>query len=315
MIGLVEVSRSFRAMTTGVEAIVCVPEVLRSEAEPALCRVQDLFIEMEKRFSRFHPGSELSRLNQSAGKEFKASPLLYEIVAAAVSSAQLTGGIFDPTILPYLISAGYDRSFELLDTPRKTSVKYRDLPGHTWRDVRLDPETFTIYLPEGCSIDLGGIAKGWTVDRAACFLEKYHNFAINAGGDIILKGTQVDGTPWTVGIEDPLNRKPNLCVLKLTGGAICTSTTIQRQWRLNHMRKHHLIDPRTGLPSDSGVISATVIAGTAALAETLSKAALILGPPDGLELIEKHTPAMGLLVLKDGRRLTSCGFRRLPRVS
>jgi FAD:protein FMN transferase len=313
MLELAEVSRSFRAMSTGVEAIVCVPEVQRSEAEAALGQVQNLFEEREKQLSRFRADSELSRLNQSAGQEFKASPWLYEILAAAVGSAQLTDGIFDPTILPCLISAGYDRSFELLNIPRKTSGMDQNLPGYTWRDIWLDPGTLSIRLPEGCSIDLGGIAKGWTVDRASRYLEKFQNCAVNAGGDIVVKGTQADGSPWTAAIEDPLNRKLNLGVFSLSGEAICTSTTTQRQWRINNSRKHHLIDPRTGLPSDSGVISAIVMAGTAVLAETISKAALILGPQDGLRLIEKLKPARGMLVLQDGRRLTSAGFGKLTQ--
>jgi FAD:protein FMN transferase len=313
VIGLVELSRTFRAMSTGIEAIVCVPEAQRSEAELALSRVQYLFAETENRLSRFRTESELSRLNQSAGQQFAASPLLYEIIAEAVSSAQLTGGIFDPTILHYLISAGYDRSFELLNIPRKTSIPDPNPARHTWRDIWLDPPALSIYLPEGCSLDLGGIAKGWTVDRAGRYLDKFQNYAVNAGGDIFVKGTQTDDSPWTVGIEDPLNRKSEIGVLSLSGVAICTSTTTQRHWQINHLRKHHLIDPRTGLPSDSGVISATVIAGTAALAETISKAALILGPQGGLQLIEKQKPARGMLVLDDGRCLTSSGFRKLTR--
>jgi FAD:protein FMN transferase len=310
---LVELSRSFRAMSTGVEAIVCVPEAQKSEAETALSRVQNLFTEMENKLSRFRTCSELSRLNQSAGHAFRASPLLYEVVENAVSSARLTGGIFDPTILPCLISAGYDCSFELLTITHQPPATDHYPPGHTWRDIWLDPETLSICLPEGCAIDLGGIAKGWTADRAGRYLEKFHHFAVNAGGDIIANGTQPDGSPWTVGIEDPLQRKPNICLLSLSSGAICTSATTQRQWRTGHGQKHHLIDPRSGLPSDSGVISATVIAETAALAETISKAALILGPRRGLQLIEQQTPARGMLVLKDGRRLTSAGFRKYPQ--
>jgi FAD:protein FMN transferase len=310
MNGLVELSRSFRAMSTGVEVIVCVPEAQRSESELALSQVQNLFEEMEKQFSRFRTDSELSRLNQSSGRKFQASPLLYEIVAAAVSSAQLADGIFDPTILHYLVSAGYDRSFELLNIPRKISIMDKKLPRYTWRDILLDPGTHSIYLPEGCSIDLGGIAKGWTADRAGWYLEQFKNYAVNAGGDIVVKGTQADESPWTVGIKNPLNRKPDIGVLSLSGDAICTSTTTLRQWRINNIPKHHLIDPRTGLPSNSGVISATVIAGTAALAETISKAALILGPQDGLQLLEKLRPARGILVLKDGQCLTSSGFLR-----
>jgi FAD:protein FMN transferase len=314
MTGLIEISRSFQAMNTGVEAIVCVQEKLGPEADLALNGVQKLFTEIEKQLSRFRPNSELTRLNRSAGQKFEASPLLYEILWTAISWSQLTGGIFDPTILPHLISSGYDRSFELLESPPKTAITGTAFPIHTWRDIVMDPEAHSIYLPEGCSLDLGGIAKGWTVDRAGRLLQKYQNYAVNAGGDIVVRGKQGDGSRWTVGIEDPLNRQANLCVLSLSGCAICTSTTAQRQWRTNGIRKHHLIDPRTGAPAESEVISATVIANSAALAETISKAALILGPRDGLQFIEKQASVCGVLALNNGGCLASSCFRKLPQI-
>jgi FAD:protein FMN transferase len=310
---LTEVSRSFRAMNTGIEVVVCLPRDQKPEAEPALNMVQGLFAEVEKKLSRFRADSELSWLNQAAGQDFKASPLLYEIMTTAVSSARLTNGIFDPTILPYLESAGYNRSFEILKNTRHISPTTHHAPKHTWREIGLDPRTLSIFLPAGCSIDLGGIAKSWTADRAGRYLEKFHNYAIDAGGDIVVGGTQADGNPWKIGIEDPLNKKPNLVVLSLSGSAMCTSTTTKRKWMLNGIRQHHLIDPRTGAPSDSGVISATVIARTATLAETISKAALILGPRKGLQLIENQEGMQGILVTKNGKRFTSSNFPKIPQ--
>ena len=177
----------------------------------------------------------------------------------------------------------------------------------------MDRKTHSIYLPKEYSLDLGGIGKGWIVDRASRYLDKFKNYAINAGGDIIVKGTQADLSPWTIGIEDPLKRKPSLGVLNLTSEAICTSTTMQRQWQVNNVPKHHLIDPRSGHPTDSGVISATVIAKTAVLAEILAKSALILGPQNGLELIEKQKPTKGILVTEDGHLLVSSDFPKILR--
>jgi thiamine biosynthesis lipoprotein len=308
MSGLIEISRSFCSMNTRIEAVVCVPEPQSSEAERSLKHVQAIFDTVEIQFSRFRNDSELSRLNHSAGQVFKASLLLYEIVEAAIRSARLTDGIFDPTILPGLIESGYDRSFELIKRSRKKPITNQNPSTHRWQDIFMDPKTHSIYLPEGYCLDLGGIGKGWTVDRASRYLDKYQNYAINAGGDIIVKGTQADGSPWTIGIQDPLNRKPSLGILSLTNDAICTSTTLQRQWWINNVRKHHLIDPRSGLPANSGVISATVIAKTATLAETIAKAALILGLQEGLKFLENQQSVKGLLVLKDGRYMASSAF-------
>lgn len=304
----VEASRSFQSMNTGIETVVCVPEDQKPEAESALNTVQNWFLEAETRLSRFHPNSELSQLNRSYGRSFKASSLLYEVTAAAMNSAELTGGIFDPTILPYLAAAGYDRSFEMLKKSRRVTSMNSALLKNNWREISLDQQNRTISLPEGCSIDLGGIAKGWMVDQAGRYLEKFQNYAINAGGDIIVRGTQTDGSSWTIGIEDPKNKKPNLAILYLSGGAVCTSTVSKRKWRVNGIQQHHLIDPRTGAPANSGVISATVTAGSATLAETITKAALILGPQEGLDLIESCEETEGMLVLEDGSHLTSRGF-------
>jgi FAD:protein FMN transferase len=311
MNNLIELSRSFCAMSTGVEAVVCVPETRSAEAEQALTRVQNIFVRMEKRFSRFLETSELTQLNQSSGNAFKASADLFNSTAASLKAAQITNGIVDPCILPDLLAAGYDCSYELLGNSRNVSSVDRKVLEHPWKDILLIPGTHSIFLPKGCSLDLGGIAKSWTVDRAARRLNIFQNYAINAGGDMVVQGRQVDGSPWKVGIEDPLKRRITLGVLELSGGAVCTSSVMQRRWKVSDIWMHHLIDPRTGLPADSGIIACTVVAGTALLAETLAKAALILGPRDGLQLIEKHAPAQGMLIMENGRRLFSSDFRKM----
>jgi FAD:protein FMN transferase len=310
---LIEVSRSFQAMNTGVELVVCLPEDQKSVADSALTSVQNLFHEVETRLSRFRAESELSQLNRSAGQSFKASDWLFEIISAALRSAQLTGGIFDPSILPSLISAGYDRSFETLPESRCFPSADRALSRPSWQAIKLDSQTRSVFLPAGCAVDFGGIAKGWTVDRAGGCLTRFNNFAVNAGGDILVGGNQADGSPWSVGIEDPFNLKPNLLILYLSGLAVCTSSIAKRKWLLNGVSQHHLIDPRTGLPASSGIVSVTVIAGSAVLAETLSKSALIMGPSEGLRLLESQPDVAGMLILEDGSWLTSRGFSKYSK--
>jgi len=308
MIRLVEVSRTFRAMNTRVEGVVCVPRRQKASAEQALDQIQGLFCEAENKLSRFRPESELSLLNRSAGKAFKASDLLYEAFTAAVNSSHLTGGICDGTILACLKEAGYDRSFETLDQRQMGPEGEYQPSGYDSRDIKFDQSTHTITLPKGGGLDFGGIAKGWTADRAGLYLEKLGNYAVNAGGDIVLHGTQSDGRPWRIGIADPLDKEHNILTLHLSGGAVCTSTITQRRWLYNGVEHHHIIDPRSGRPADSGVISATVIAETAVRAETIAKASLILGPEEGLQFIEKLGGARGLLILRDGKRLFSPNF-------
>ncbi len=228
MFGLVEITRSFTAMNTNVEAVVCVPSGGEKQAENALLLVQDIFTSVEAALSRFIPDSEISRLNRSAGQPFQAS-----------------------------------------------------------------------------SVDLGGIAKGWTVDYAGQKLKDFSGFAIDAGGDILLGGKRADGSLWPIGVVDPFNLQENLTVLELSDCAICTSTTTRRRWRLDGFSGHHLIDPRHGKPADSAVVSVTVIADSAARAEVIAKTALILGPDEGMQFIHSQTGAQGIIVLNNGVLLRS----------
>jgi len=310
-----EYVRQFTAMNTDVEAIVVADAKRQHEAEDALQAVVDTFVTVEKTLSRFRAESELSALNRAAGKPFRASPLLYSVVAEALSVARATGGVFDPTVLRALEAAGYDRSFELLRGQAVGPTRRAVPPRCSWRDVRLERERRLITLPAGCGLDLGGIGKGWTVDRAAALLRAFAAFAVDAGGDIYAAGLQVDGRPWTVGVEDPRAPERDLTVLAVRDGAVATSSVAHRRWRLDGREQHHLIDPRTGRPAESGVLAVTAVAPTVARAETMAKTALLLGPWDGLRLLEGQPDVEGLLVLADGRTVTTGGLGEVQRVA
>ena len=310
MSDLIEVTRSFWSMNTDVEAIICQPVDQQITAEKALSHVQSIFAEVETALSRFSMTNELSRLNQSGGIPFIASQHLFTVVSAAKAAANFTGGIYDPTILPDLLAAGYDRSFEKLsDDP--DSPLYQLNIRFNWRDIILDAEKSAVTLPAGCGLDLGGIAKGWTVDRVSEELKNTSGFAVNAGGDMFLGGNRTDGSLWSVGVADPLHPALNLTVLELTNCAVCTSSTTRRNWRRGGVYGHHLIDPRSGKPAVSAVISATVIAETAVKAEIIAKTALILGPIEGMEFIESQNDARGILALETGEMLQSKNCREV----
>jgi len=313
---VVEVTVSFRAMNTEVTAVVVVDERRRAEADAALGEVQVRFASVEATLSRFRPESELSRLNRSAGRVFPASPTLFAVVEQALAAARDTDGVFDPTILSALLAAGYDRSFELLREPGPLapapSVAEPSPPAEpAWRDVEVDSRARTIRLPTGRGLDLGGIGKGWTVDRAAEILRPFRDFAVDAGGDIYAAGLAADGTPWTIGVENPFEPRSNLTVLAVHERAIATSSIARRRWQKDGHPQHHLIDPRTGQPGQSGVVSATVVADSVARAEILAKVALLLGPTEGLSFLRRHPGVEGLLVLGPDRRVATPGFSRL----
>ena len=237
--------------------------------------------------------------------------MLTEAVSAALEAAQWTGGIFDPTVLPNLAAAGYDCSFEKINKASQNWNSETPVQSCDWRKILVNQASRTILLPPGCRLDLGGIGKGWAVDQATQILRSFPDFALDAGGDIRVQGRQIGGQDWSVGVDDPLRSGHNLTVLHLSGGAICTSTTIKRKWQSGGLTLHHLIDPRTGIPSQSGVIAVTVTADSAVRAEVLAKAALIAGPIRGLQLIEKQSGCRGLMVLDDGALL--CAGLEVPQ--
>jgi FAD:protein FMN transferase len=301
----------FRAMNTDIQVVIAGES--EETATAASREVESIFAETEEALSRFRPESELSALNGSAGRPFRASRLLLQAIAEALAAARETDGLFDPTILNALVAAGYDRSFELLNdrdyvSGSRSMVSPSPTPplpassshAASWQDVAVDWNAGTITLPVGVGLDLGGVGKGWTVDRAALMLRRFENYVVDAGGDIYASGAQDDGTSWTVGVQDPSDPDRDLAVLEVRGQAVVTSTTSRRRWTHNGKEQHHIIDPRTGHPANTGVVSITVVANSAARAETLAKAALLLGPRQGVDFLQKRG-VEGVLVLDEGR--------------
>jgi thiamine biosynthesis lipoprotein len=307
-----KISNGFRAMNTDVLVTIAAEFGREAEAAAAIQSVKTWFDRVEATLSRFKSESDLSQLNAAAGQPYTTGPMLREVLRLALSFAAETDGLFDPTVLPALIAAGYDRSFEQLPAARDDMPSAE--PRHaSWQDVQIDDTAGTVCIPEGCAVDLGGIGKGWTVDQAAERLSAFTNFAVDAGGDMCVRGRQADGSPWTVGIQDPFTPERNLTVLNVRDAAVATSTIARRQWTRGGQMQHHIIDPRTGRPAALGVVAVTVLSRSAARSEVLSKTALVMGPDEGQALLQAQEGADGLMVLDDGRLLSSTDAFGSPR--
>jgi FAD:protein FMN transferase len=242
----------------------------------------------ESRFTRFSENSELSALNRSAGKRFKASSDLFAVVALTRRFFHLTCGLFDPSILPDLKRAGYNRSMELLREQGQAPLLETLLANEhaSFTEMELDESDDTILLPPGMALDLGGIAKGWIAEQAAQIMAGYARAcAVDAGGDMFLVGLPEGQEQWPVALEDPLQTENTLTTLKVDPGAIATSTITKRVWQQAGKNRHHIIDPRTGEPAVSDWISVTVMAAHAYEAEVFAKALLIGGPQEAEEII------------------------------
>lgn len=279
--------RTFRAM--GTEVVVLGPQHRRFDA--AVREVEAIFEEEEDRCSRFRPDSELSRMNASSGRRIRISRALAAHLEAALVAAAATGGLFDPTVLPALVAAGYDRDFDELIAGARAVLNPAPACGR-WREVVVEGRD--AWLPPGVAIDLGGIAKGRTSDRASESAAGRLGWAlVSAGGDLRLAGSapEID-----VGIDDPLVVGETCGRVSLGTGAIATSSITRRSWGEG---AHHLIDPRTGRPAKTGVLQATVWAPTCGEAEVTAKRALLEGP----HLLEEGVA--GLLVLASGEVITN----------
>ncbi|HUH98191.1 MAG TPA: FAD:protein FMN transferase [Anaerolineales bacterium] len=287
----------FRAMSTDV--LVAGQGPLAQDG----MRAARAYIEAgERRFSRFQPESELSRLNRSAGRWFTASVEMVQLLQKALYFHGLTGGVFDPSVLPDLIRLGYDRSIDEIRArpgmvPAAASAR-EPRPGLD--EMELDEGSRRVRLPKGLQLDFGGIAKGWIVDGAAALLGRYCDAcAVNAGGDMRFIGHAPLGLGWPVELEDPRDASHSIARLTLSDGAVATSSVAKRSWKQGGSTRHHLIDPRTGEPARSEWLCATAIAADAVTAEVYAKA-LLIGPGAGLAELAARNNIVYLLVDRKG---------------
>lgn len=286
-----EARRDFRCFNTDVA--IQVSDWRWTQLLPA---VEAFLHNFESRFSRFLPDSELSRFNRREAASVRVSEEMLALLAECLRLHRLTGGVFNPLVLESLEAAGYNASFERL-RPVKQASSAVAAPGLD--RLQLDKEDGFVSLDVGLRLDFGGIGKGYAVDAASSLLEEAAGYLIDAGGDIYAAGSAPNGGPWRIDVVDPASPDTRLDVVALSDQAIATSWTTRRRWQTRDGWAHHLIDPRTGLPADSGVIASTVVAQRAVDADVFAKCALILGPSDGLRFLESQD-AHGLLVLSNG---------------
>jgi thiamine biosynthesis lipoprotein len=248
----------FRAMGTDVHVIVVGGD------DRLAPRAKARILELEQRWSRFLPDSEISALNRHAGSFLPVSNDTLQLVVCALEAWRATGGLYDPTVLGPLIRAGYDRSFEQLgETPRPgTSHLARGADG-------IDVGGTEVRLRAGTGFDPGGIGKGLAADLVA---EELHDAGargacVNLGGDVRVFGespshTSEEHAAWTIDVQVPSIPEP-VARLGIADGAVATSTTLRRRWAVDNQPRHHLIDPATDEPSTSTIVSATVVAANA----------------------------------------------------
>lgn len=291
----------FRAMGCQMLALI---DSTETDASEAVLQVPGWFEEWEQSLSRFRNNSELNALNRADGNPMRVSQTLWQVLGSAIIAARESENLVTPTLLDAVKTAGYTTSFGLLASDDSDGIT-ASAPVIDWRTIERDEKTRTVRLPRGMHLDFGGIAKGWAADQAAQRLSAVAPVMIDAGGDIALSNRRNNGEPWGIGMANPFEPESDLEILLIERGGVATSGRDYRCWQHNGRWQHHIIDPRTGTPADTDVLTATVVAPTTRQAEVAAKVALILGSRAGLEWLEARKSLAGLLVLDDGRILKS----------
>jgi thiamine biosynthesis lipoprotein len=272
-------------------------------ARERLNAVQAEVIRLENLFSRFIPGSDISRINHSAGiRRELVSRETYDLLSRAEEYSTRCDGCFDVTIGP-LVDL-WRKAKNLGGPPDKHSI-HETLPLTGYSDLLLDPPNQTAGLARaGQSIDVGGIGKGYAADRV---LEIYREYGIesacsNMGGNVVTLGSKPDGSPWQIGIQHPRCDEALIGAVSVTGKSVVTSGDYQRYFEdIHRTRYHHILDPLTGYPADSGLVSVTIIADSSTTADALSTIVFVAGLARGLEILSGYSGAEAVLVDREMR--------------
>jgi thiamine biosynthesis lipoprotein len=274
-------------------------------AERAMGAVMDEMHRTDELMSTYKPDSQLSQVNaQAFERPVPVDREIVEVVQRALEMSRLSGGAFDVTYA----SVGYLYDYRAHRRPTDEQIA-ASLPGVDYRQVVVDAGEGTIrFLREGVRIDLGGIAKGYAVDRS---IEKLRALGIshamvNAGGDTRLLGDR-RGKPWVVGVRDPRNENRLVTRLPLEDEAISTSGDYERYFEEDGVRYHHILVPGTGRPAKE-VRSATVIGADATLTDALSTTVFVLGVARGMALIATIAGVEAVVVDAEGRIYYSNGL-------
>jgi len=297
--------KSFFALGT-MNVISAYGKNSRKAVEAACERVQ----EIQVRMSVYEKESDVAKINCKAGREAqKIHEDTFSLLKRSLEFSVLSGGAFDITIRPLTELWGFGKKQDYV--PASDEIE-RILPLVNYRDLLLDENHCTAYLLKaGQSIDLGGIAKGYAADEVRRILlqHKISDALINLGGNIVAMGRREDGLPWRIGVQNPLSaRGEHLGTLEASDKTIVTSGSNEQFFIRDGVRYHHIIDPRTGYPADSELLSATVICSSSTDADALTTGIFVSGISDSMTLL-KSADAQAIFVMQNKDLFLTEGLR------
>lgn len=267
------------------------------EAETALEEAEELIHQLESQFSVTDEGSEIFAANHSGGEPVIISNDTTLLISFALSMARQTDGALEPTIYPVLTAWGFTTDEYHIPTQEELDIL---LPLVNYEDIYLMDITVTV--PDGMQLDLGAVAKGYTGDKVAELLRDHgiSSALINLGGNVQAVGSKPNGSPWRVGVRDPFT-DGNLGVLEIEDMAVVTSGGYERYFTDEDGNVYwHILDPETGYPAHSGLVSVTVVAPEGKLCDTLSTALFVMGPEEAVQFWRDRQDFEMLLVDENG---------------
>jgi thiamine biosynthesis lipoprotein len=290
-------------MIMGTSVEITVSQTDSQRAEEAMAAA---FREVERidwLMSHYRQGSEVSQITRHAGeRETPVSPETLEVIERALYFSRLSGGAFDITIGPVFRLWNFREG----KIPEEKSLQ-ETLKKVDYRKIKVDPLKSSVYLESrGMELDLGAIAKGYAVDRAAAVLRqgRVENFLVNAGGDLTVSGAKGNGMPWSIGIQHPRLPSELLVKLRPVQAAVATSGDYEKFFFQGGERYHHILTPSTGLPARE-CQSVTIMAPSAMDADALATSIFVLGPKEGFALLERLPDVHAIIVDRRGSVLLS----------
>lgn len=291
--------------------------VYGKNAEKASNKAMDVISDIDDKMSPSKENSEVSKINKNAGKAFvKVSDDTFTVIKKSLEYSKLSNGAFDITVGPLvnMWAIGTDKA----RVPSPQEIK-TGLSLINYKDVILDESTKSIKLRKpNEAIDLGAIAKGYTADKVKETLVKegIKTAFINLGGNIVTVGNKLDGSLWNIAIQDPLKtRGEYFGIAKVSHKSVVSSGNYERYFIKNGKRYHHILDTKTGYPSDNGLIATTIISDNSIDGDALSTTTYVLGLDKGMKLVESIKGVEAVFVTKDKKVYTTSGLKNSFKIT
>jgi thiamine biosynthesis lipoprotein len=270
-------------------------------------------IRIEKLISSWDTTSQTSNINRNAGKQpVKINSELFELIERAIGISKVTDGAFDISYASMDHIWRFDGSMTQMPSEDKIRASVATVG---FQNIILDKTNSTVFLKlEGMKIGFGAIGKGYAADKAKELLisKGVRSGIINASGDMNTWGTQPNGNDWQVAITNPMDKNKVFALLPIKNGAVVTSGNYERYVNLNGKRYTHIIDPRTGYPS-SGILSVTVFAPKAELADALATSVFVMGKEAGLDRINQ-LPEIECIIIDELGNITKSNNIKIDKL-